>query len=40
MGNITFVYVWMEPEELIDDLRNFGRLVDSEIDRGIRHRRA
>lgn len=40
MGNITFVYVWMEPEELIDDLRNFGRLVDAEIDRGIRHRRA
>jgi hypothetical protein len=40
MGNITFIYVWMEPEELINDLRSFGRLVDAEIDAGVRHRRA
>jgi hypothetical protein len=40
MGDITFAYVWMEPEELVDDLRNFGRLVDTEVNAGVQNRRA
>ena len=40
MGNIKFAFVWMEPDELVDDLRNFGRLIDTEINRRVGNRYA
>ena len=40
MGDIKFAFVWMEPDELIDDLRCFGDLIQAEVDRRVRYRRA
>ena len=40
MGNIKFAFVWMEPDELIDDLRTFGSLIDTKINRRVENRYA
>lgn len=40
MGDIKFAFVWMEPDELIDDLRTFTTLIDTKVNAGVRYRRA
>ena len=40
MGDIKFAFVWMESDELIDDLRRFNALIQAEVDRRVRYRRA
>lgn len=40
MGDIKFAFVWMEPDELIDDLRTFTTLIDTEVNGRVRYRRA
>jgi hypothetical protein len=40
MGNIDFAFVWMEPEELVEDLLAFEGTVSTEADRSVRYRRA
>lgn len=40
MGDINFAFVWMEPDELVDDLRRFEGLIATEADGTVRYRRA
>lgn len=40
MGNITFAFVWMDPDYLIEDVRGFEALLDSEINSRVLERRA
>lgn len=40
MGDITWALVWMESDQLIDDIRSFGTLLDTKINSRIQNRRA
>ena len=40
MGDIKFAFVWMEPDELIQDLAGFDALMAAQVHRRVRHRGA
>jgi hypothetical protein len=40
MGDIKFAFVWMEPDELLDDLAGFSHLMAAQVHRQVRHRSA